>query len=228
MERGGARTLDEGHSRGGVQAVQQVPGGGSRGDHVRPSVAPVGQPWSSSGTVHYDFPPPSTSATPSSCERRSRSWREERQSRGNPLPALHVERLRDDERALLAPRLDHLVTQANADRIGRKVLPGSTIPDSDVHAVMAMHQRPSSRSCPERARPDALGGSRAGSPSGRIRRGASGLICAHYRAPVRRRRGAAASGATPDHAVRRSAELAADLASWVSEPCGRSRRPSWP
>ena len=58
--------------------------------------------------------------------------------RGNPLPARQFEGLRTDEFALLAQRLEHLATQANADRIGRQVLSGSTVSESDVQAVMAM------------------------------------------------------------------------------------------
>jgi hypothetical protein len=58
--------------------------------------------------------------------------------RGNPLPARQFELLRADELALLAQRLDHLVTQANADRMGRQVLPGRKVSESDVHAVMAV------------------------------------------------------------------------------------------
>jgi hypothetical protein len=58
--------------------------------------------------------------------------------RGNSLPARQFERLRADELALLAQRLDHLVTQANADRMRRQVLPGSTVSESDVDAVMAV------------------------------------------------------------------------------------------
>jgi hypothetical protein len=57
---------------------------------------------------------------------------------GNPLPAHQFQRLRADETALLAQRLEDLVAQENADRTGRQVLPGSTVTESEVHAVMAM------------------------------------------------------------------------------------------
>jgi hypothetical protein len=58
--------------------------------------------------------------------------------RGNPIPAHQFERLRADELELLAQRLDHLVTQATADRMGRQVTPGSIVSESDVYAAMAM------------------------------------------------------------------------------------------